>query len=46
MLINLIDFVNELKSNGVDAFAYDVDVSDYKNMIDFSNLVPKRAQLY
>ena len=40
-VLKLKDFVNELKSNGVDAFAYDVDVSDYKNMIDFSNLVLK-----
>ena len=34
-------FVNELKSNGVQAFGYEVNVSDYKNMIDFGNLVIK-----
>ena len=35
----LNDFVNELKLNGVEAFGYEANVSDYKNMIDFSNLV-------
>ncbi len=37
----LNSFVKELRSNGVDAFGYEVNVSDYKNMIDFSNLVLK-----
>ena len=39
--LKLKDFVKELKSNGVNAFGYEVDVSDYKNMVDFSNLVLK-----
>ena len=37
----LNSFVKELRSNGVDAFGYEVNVSDYKNMIDFSSLVLK-----
>ena len=40
-VLKLKDFVNELKSNGVDAFGYEANVSNYKNMVDFSNLVLK-----
>ena len=39
--LKLKDFVNELKLNGVEAFGYEANVSDYKNMIDFGNLVLK-----
>ena len=39
--LKLKDFVTELKSNGADAFGYEANVSDNKNMIDFSNLVLK-----
>ena len=35
----LRDFVKELKSNGVDAFGYEVNVSDYNNMTDFGSSV-------
>tara|TARA_B100000575_G_scaffold45224_1_gene32441 strand:+ start:41 stop:874 length:834 start_codon:yes stop_codon:yes gene_type:complete len=37
--LKLKDFVNELKSNGVDAFGYEVNVSNYNNMTDFSSSV-------
>ncbi len=37
--LKLKDFVKELKSNGADAFGYVVNVSDYKNMIDFGSSV-------
>ena len=37
--IKLKDFVKELKSNGVDAFGYEVNVSDYNNMTDFGSSV-------
>ena len=37
--LKLKDFVEELKSNGVNAFGYEVDVSDYNNMTDFGSLV-------
>ena len=37
----LKEFVTELTSNGADAFGYKANVSDYKNMIDFSSLVLK-----
>mgnify|MGYP001456482062 FL=1 len=37
--LKLKDFVKELKSNGVDAFGYEVNVSDYNNMTDFGSLV-------
>ena len=38
----LKDFVTELKSSGADASGYEANVSDYKNMIDFSNLILKK----
>ena len=37
--LKLKDFVKELKSNGVDAFGYEVNVSDYNNMTDFGSSV-------
>ena len=37
--LKLKDFVKELKSNGVNAFGYEVNVSDYNNMTDFGSLV-------
>ncbi len=37
--LKLRDFVKELKSNGVDAFGYEVNVSDYNNMTDFGSSV-------
>ena len=37
--LKLKDFVEELKSNGVNAFGYEVDVSDYNNMTDFGSSV-------
>ena len=37
--LKLKDFVEKLKSNGVNAFGYEVDVSDYNNMTDFGSLV-------
>ena len=37
--LKLKDFIKELKSNGVNAFGYEVDVSDYNNMTDFGSLV-------
>ena len=40
-VLKLKDFVNELKLNGAEAFGYEANVSHYKNMVDFSNLVLK-----
>ena len=40
-VLKLKDFVNELKLNGTEAFGYEANVSHYKNMVDFSNLVLK-----
>ena len=37
--LKLKDFVKELNSNGVDAFGYEVNVSDYNNMTDFGSSV-------
>ena len=39
--LKLNSFVKELRSNGAEAFGYEANVSHYKNMVDFSNLVLK-----